>query len=349
MRAVVFDRLGGDEVLELADIPNRELKQDELLVRLSSIGLNRADLLFPQGRYFSKPEFRIPIDQDGQDGQDGKTEQKRLVSRLGFEGAGRVVDTGVDCRHLLDKRVGILAFDGNVSQQGCLAEYAICKSAKALATPEALSDDEAGSIWVQYLTAWGGVVLDGGIEEGQTLTVTAASSSVGIAAIQAGKSLGAKVIATTTSDDKIQKLRDVGADLVINTKSQDYVEQVKEFTEGKGTDVVFDAVAGPFTRYLVQGAGKGSKLIIQGMLDRRPMDIHAGVLMKRLLTVKGFTLDVLWESPPLLQNAVDAVTESINSTRLTPIIAAKFSLDEFSQAYAFLKSNKQFGKVVICP
>ena len=110
---------------------------------------------------------------------------------------------------------------------------------------------------------------------------------------------------------------------------------------------MFDAVAGPDTRHLVQGSAIGSKVIIQGMLDRRPMDIHAGVLMKRLLTVKGFTVNMILDNPELLSNCAKQITQGINDLQLVPVIAKTFTLSQFKEAFSLLKSNKHIGKILI--
>ncbi len=345
MQAVVLKESDSERTLHLADLPLPELPQVDtsknqcVRVKLSSIGLNRADTLFPQGRYFFKPEFTSFPSGEGTQG----------YSRAGFEGAGIVDAVNVGSSFKVGDRVAILPLTFNVSQQGCLAEYGIYDENILIPTPDSISDELAGSIWMQYLTAWGGLVTDGQLQEGQTVVITAASSSVGIASIQIAKMLGATAIATTTSDEKVLQLKELGADHVINMKTDDYVDKIKTITQNKGTDLVFDAVAGPATRSLVQGSARGGKIIIQGMLDRRPMDIHAGVLMKRLLTLKGFTLDILLDNPSQLQKAIKHTTNGLNTGALKPIIAQQFPMSRFEDALLLLKSNKHTGKIVVTP
>ena len=337
MQAVVFKKGDSDNTLHLADLPLPQLTQagekgnKSVRVKLSSIGLNRADTLFPQGHYFFKPEY------------------ENSYCRVGFEGAGIVDAVNEGSAFKVGDRVAILPLKFDVSKQGCLAEYGIYDESIIIPSPSAISDDLTGAIWMQYLTAWGGLVTDGQLQANQTAVITAASSSVGIAAIQIAKMLGATAIATTTSDEKEVQLKALGADHVINMKTHDYVEKIKEITQNKGTNLVFDAVAGPATRGLVQGSARGGKIIIQGMLDRRPMDIHAGVLMKRLLTLKGFTLDLLLDNPEQLKNAIQKITEGLNSGALKPVIAKQFPMNQFEDALHLLKSNKHTGKIVINP
>jgi len=349
MQAVVFTENDSESTLHLSELPLPQLPQSpnkadnpenrSVRVKISSIGLNRADTLFPQGRYFFKPVFTSLASGSGDNG----------YCRLGFEGAGVIDAVNKGSAFKVGDRVAILPLKFDVSKQGCLAEYGIYDESILIPSPESVSDELTGAIWMQYLTAWGGLVTDGQLQESQTVVITAASSSVGIAAIQIAKMLGATAIATTTSDEKVLQLKALGADHVINMKTDDYVENIKAITHNKGTDLVFDAVAGPATRGLVQGSARGGKIIIQGMLDRRPMDIHAGVLMKRLLTVKGFTLDLLLDNPTQLKQAIEHVTEGLNNGKLKPIIAKQFPINQFEDALLLLKSNKHTGKIVVNP
>jgi NADPH:quinone reductase-like Zn-dependent oxidoreductase len=342
MRAVVFKELGGDEVLQLSDIPVGEPERGEVLVRLTSVGINRADLLFPQGRYFSKPTFSVqPIALPG-------APAKTRVSRLGFEGAGIVTATGEGAQPRVGERVAFVNFD-QVSKLGCLAEYATVSEDKILPVPTSVNNEIAGAVWIQYLTAWGGLVADGALQEGQTVVITAASNSVGLASIQIAKMQNARVIATTTSDNKFEALYQAGADLVLNPGRVNYIEEITNFTHESGTDLVFDAVAGPAIRQLVQGSKKCGRIIIQGMLDRRPMDIHAGVLMKRQLTIKGFVIGQLLDNPTLLKQAVSAITTGLDKGSLKPVIAGIYSLKDFRSAFELLRSGRHLGKIVILP
>lgn len=343
MRVVAFSEPGSISVLTQREEVIHQPQQGEVLIKIESVGLNRADSLYREGRYFIKPFA------EGTSVGGAISAKRPAYSRLGFEGAGVIEAVADHSSFAVGERVAVTPLQFDVISNGCLAEYGVYAESSLIRTPSSVPPALAGGIWMQYLTAWGGLVLDGGLRQGQTLVVTAASSSVGVACIQLGKSLGATVVATTTSEPKAAQLYDLGADHVINMKNDDYVERIRQITAGKGTDLVFDAVAGPSTRFLVQGAGRGSKIIIQGLLDRRPMDIHAGVLMKRLLTFKGFTLDLLLESPLALAQAVKKITEKLNLGELKPVIAQQFSLDCFAEAFALLESNVHTGKIIVNP
>jgi len=339
MRTLILPCTSHPESLKLVEAALPEPKKGEIRVKLTSIGLNRGDLLFTQNRYFIKPN-------------EG--------SRIGFEGAGIVDAIGIDTKTelKLGDRVGLCPMSFDVSTQGCLADYGIYPHEALIPSPGTLDDSEAGAIWMAYFTAWGGLVDAGQLTRNETAVITAASSSVGIAAIQVANMLGAKSIACTTSQDKAQALHDLGAQHVIvqerNNKPieqaiQHYVDQIQNVTHKQGSDLVFDAVAGPMTHALIKASKREGRIVIHGLLDRRPMDIHAGVLMKRLLTLKGYTVDQTLNQAQQKQSAILAIQNGFSNKQLKPIIAKKFTLENFKQAFEYLKSNQHLGKIVITP
>ena len=189
------------------------------------------------------------------------------------------------------------------------------------------------------------------------MVVTAASSSVGIAALQVAVLAGANPVAITTSQSKAEALRALGpwSVFVMPTERSDikatsgYVDFIRSVSGGRGSDLVFDAVAGPGISELIKGSARGGRIILQGLLDRRPMDIHAGVLMKRLLTLKGFTVDVVTGDPANLAAGVAFVTAGLESGSLAPVIARRFALDQWREAFQLLESNQHIGKIIVNP
>lgn len=331
MRAVILkDSNRPDQlVIEEQNIPSPE--EGEVRVKMRSVGLNRADLLYPAGKYFTKPVSG---------------------SRIGFEGAGIIDACGPNTTLKEGDEVGICPMSLDVISQGCLAEYGIYREDQLLPTPPSISLEDSGTIWMAYLTAWGGLVDAGQMKAGEHVVITAASSSVGIAAIQLSKQLGAISIATTTSEDKANYLKQLGADhVIVQSRDEDgiqhYVDQVRKITRDRGSDLVFDAVAGPATHGLIKASKRGGTIVIHGLLDRRPMDIHAGVLMKRLLTIKGYTLDQTLENPETKNCAVNTITSGVEQHILSPVIASRFSFDDFQSAFQELNKNQHTGKILI--
>lgn len=341
MRALILKSATNSESLELVAHALSDPKKGEVRLKLSSIGLNRGDLLYTQNRYFIKPDSG---------------------SRIGFEGAGVIEKIGPDTesQFSIGDRVGIAPMGFDVQMQGCLAEYGNYPLDALIQSPSDLHDTDTGAIWMAYFTAWGGLIDSGKLMKGETVVITAASSSVGIAAIQIANMIGAIPIATTTSEDKAQALIELGAKHVIiqtsvhsttkpNVQINHYVDKIRAYTSNQGSDLVFDAVAGPMSHALIKGSKREGRIIIHGMLDRLPMDIHAGVLMKRLLTLKGYTVDQTLTHKKNKALAIEAIRKGFSTKQLKPIIAKHFSLDQFDQAFAYLRSNQHIGKIVITP
>jgi NADPH:quinone reductase-like Zn-dependent oxidoreductase len=341
MRALILTKANNAESLELIEAPTPEPKTGEVRLKLTSAGLNRGDLLYTQNRYFIKPDSG---------------------SRIGFEGGGIIDKIGpnTDTQFCIGDQVGISPMGFDVASQGCIAEYGSYPTKALIKSPLGLPNKDAGAIWMAYFTAWGGLIDSGKLVKGETVVITAASSSVGIAAIQIANMIGAIPIATTTSEDKALALIKVGAKHVItqvkdssttqlNSQINHYVNKIKAYTSNKGSDLVFDAVTGPMSHALIKGSKREGRIVIHGMLDRLPMDVHAGVLMKRLLTLKGYTVDQTLTHKKNKAIAINAIREGFSTSQLKPTIAKHFSLSQFKEAFSYLRSNQHIGKIVITP
>ena len=329
MKTVIFNEVGSSKVLQIEDREKPEPGQGEVRLKITAIGLNRGDCLFREGYYFFKPTF---------------------PSRFGYEGAGIVDAVGenvTSCK--VGDRMAVVPSSFNASEQGCCAEYAVFPEPWLIPTPPSISNDIAGGIWMQYITAWGALVTEANIQERDCVVIPAASSSVGIAAIQITNMRKGVSIATTTSPDKVERLKELGAAYVINMKEEDYVARVKEISKGIGAKVVFDPVAGPTMHDHVAASALYGTIFIYGLLDRRPMDIHAGAMMKKLLTIKGYTLYTLFQDQKVLRSIVSGITEGIEQGALKPTIAKQFKLEQIRDACDYMESNQQIGKIIINP
>jgi NADPH:quinone reductase-like Zn-dependent oxidoreductase len=233
-----------------------------------------------------------------------------------------------------------------MTQYGTYGEYAVLPAHALAHYPANLTPVEGTSIWMQYLTAYG-VVEVGGLKKGQYLLITAAASSVGLAAIQIAKSLGAISIATTRNKAKSDALLEAGADFVINTKSEDLIERVQEITGGKGFAVAFDPVAGPGLETLAKAAGRGATIMEYGALDPEPTPFPLFPAMSKGLNIRGYTIFEINTDRKRSARARKFVTEKLADGTFKPIIAKTFKLDEIVEAHRYMESNEQIGKVVV--
>lgn len=325
-RVVRFHEIGGPENLKVEEQPTRQPGSREAKLRVQAVGLNRAEALYMRGYYFEKPS---------------------LPSRIGYEAAGVVeaVGEGVDQTWVGKSVATMPGFSQN--QYGVLGEEAIVPVSALAAYPAKLSPAEGASIWMQYLTAWGALVHHGRVAAGDAVVIPAASSSVGLAAIQIVKDAGGTAIAATRTSRKRQELLNLKADHVIATEEEDIVARVQEITGGKGARLIFDPVAGPFVEKLADAAAPGGIIFEYGSLSMQPTPFPLMTALRKGLSLRGYSLMEFRENPAVLDLARQYVHERLESGRFIPKIARMFPLERAVDAYQYLESNAQVGKVVI--
>ena len=325
-KVVRFHALGGPENLKLEELPSRSPGEGEVKLRVQAVGLNRAEYGFMQGFYMEHPE---------------------LPSRIGYEASGVVesVGPGVDASWIGKKIATVPGF--SMSKNGVLGEEAIVPVNVLGEYPAKLSPIEAAAIWMQYLTAYGALITYGGLKRGDFVVITAASSSVGLAAIQIVNAEGAVPIAATRRSNKRADLLALGAKHVIATEEEDLVAKVKEITGGDGARLVFDPVGGPTFEKLVEAAAYHGTVFLYGWLSMQPTPLPLRPALSRGLTIRGFSLMEIRREPELLKAAKQYVFDRLADGRFDPKIAKTFPLAQSSEAYQYLASNQQVGKIVI--
>ena len=216
--------------------------------------------------------------------------------------------------------------------------------------PSSLSWEQAASIWMQYLTGYGALIDIADLKAGDTLVIPAASSSVGLAAIQIANRVGATPIALTRRSSKRQALLDAGATHVVVTDEQDLVKEVLGLTGGKGARVVFDPVGGPTMEKLVRVTMPHGIVFLYGALSPEPTTVPALELVAKSIVLRGFWLAEITLDPTRLERLERGkrfVNEGLADGSLKPIIAKTFPLEEIVEAHRYLESNQQIGKVVV--
>lgn len=325
-KVVRFHQVGGPEVLQFEEIPQRDPGPGEMRLRVQAVGLNRAEALYIRGRYLEQPQ---------------------LPSGVGYEAAGIVdaVGEGVES-HWVGRPVSTIP-GFSMNQYSVLGEEAIVPASVIAAYPETLSPVEGTAIWMQYLTAWGGLVHLGRISAGDFAIIPAASSSVGLAAIQIVKDHGAISIATTRTSKKKAELQALGADHVIATQEEDLVKRVHQITGGKGARVIFDPVAGPAVEQLAAAAAHGGVIIEYGGLSGAPTPFPLFAALGKQLVMRGYTLHILHAEPALARMGREYVFDRLADGRFKVQIAKTFPFAQAADAYRYLESNEQVGKIVI--
>ena len=327
VKIVRFHQFGEADVLQLDELPLSEPGKGEVRIKVEAIGLNRAEVMFRQGAYLERPD--------------------RFPSTLGYEAAGIIdaVGEGVSEFQVGDRVSTIPGF--SMKQYGMYGESAIAPADSVAKYPAGLSANE-GTIWMQYITAYGALVYHGQAKPGDFVLITAASSSVGYAAIQIAKAQGAIAIATTRGTAKKQMLLDNGADYVIVTNEEDLVQRVMEITSNHGADLIFDPVAGAFVETLAAAAAQGATLFEYGALSpdaATPFPLF--LALQKALKIQGYTLFEITSDPAKLAQAKQYIYDGLESGKLVPILDRIFGFEQIVEAHKYMESNQQNGKIIV--
>lgn len=325
-KVVRFHELGGPEVLRIEEEPSRTPGKGEVKLKIQASGLNRAESMYYHGAYLETPN---------------------LPSRIGYEVAGVVeaVGEGVDKGWLGKPVATVPGFSQN--RFGTLGDEAIVPADVLGEYPPNLTPTQAAAIWMQYLTAWGALLHFGGLKPGDFVSIPAASSSVGLAAIQIVRDAGATAIAVTRKSTKRQVLLDLGAHAVIASEEEDYATRIGEITGGRGVRLTFDPVGGPFVEKLAQAAAREGIIFLYGLLSGQQTPFPLFPALSKGLSLRGYTLHEITANPELLATAKRYVYDRLADGRFVPKIAKTFPFAQTVEAYKYLESNQQIGKVVI--
>jgi NADPH:quinone reductase-like Zn-dependent oxidoreductase len=226
-------------------------------------------------------------------------------------------------------------------------ELASFPSAHVVKHPASLSWEAAAAAWMQYVTAYGALIDIAAIRRGNFVVITAASSSVGLAAIQIANSVGATTIAVTRSSAKKQALLDAGAAHVIAAAEEDLEGRLKAIAGPAGVQVVFDPIGGPIFEPLTAAMARGGLLIEYGALSAEQTPFPLFKVLSKSLTLRGYVVHEITGDPTRLEAAKAFVLDGLRSGALQPIIARTFPFEQIVEAHRFLESNEQFGKVVV--
>ena len=268
-RVVRFYRTGGPEVLQIDTIDVPAPGTGEVRIGVKALGLNRAESMFRSGHYLEAPVF---------------------PSRLGYEASGVVdaVGPGVKAWKPGDAVSTIPAF--SQGSYGVYGDLAIVPAAAVAQHPASLSWTEAAAVWMQYLTAYGALIQIAKLTPGDSVLIPAASSSVGLAAVQIANLVGATPIALTRTRDKREILIQHGAAHVIATAEEDLVASVMTITKGAGARVAFDPVGGPTVAKLTAALAPGGILFQYGALSTEPTPLPLRDVLGKRLTIRGYVL-----------------------------------------------------------
>ncbi len=316
-KTVRIHQTGGPEVLRLEDLPVGNPGPGEIRIRVQSIGLNRSEIGYRAGGYPVKP---------------------KLPSLMGYEACGVVEALGPGVQgHAVGDQVCVIP-TYRLGEYGVYAESAIVPAKSVIAVPPGLTPVQASAVWMAYLTAYA-IIEVAKVGIGDHVLIPAASSSVGLAAIQLANWAGAVPIALTRHSTKAAALREQGA--------QHVVAEVMRITAGKGARTAFDPVGGPFVEKLCNSLAEEGILFIYGGLSEQATPYPHWPVALKGLSLRGWVFSSIANKPERFARVRQVILTGLASGHLKPVIAKTFTLDHIVDAHAYMESNQQIGKVVV--
>lgn len=323
MRAVVIREPGAPEVLEVREVPRPEPGPGEVLVRVASSGLNRADLLQRRGRY--------PV-------PEGYPED---IPGLELAGTVEAVGEGVSGLAVGDGVMGILGGGG-------YAELAVSPADTLVPIPDGMDPSTAGAIPEVYMTAYDAAFLQEGLASGEALLVHAVGSGVGTAAVQLARRIGATVIGTSRTPEKLERAKELGLDHAVLADDA-WPERVLELTDGRGVDVILDLVGGPYLAGNQRVVAVRGRHIVVGVPGGMEAVLNLRALMGRRASIRGTVLRArpLEEKVELARAFAGRVLPGFATGELEPVVDRRFPAEQAADAHAYMEANENFGKILL--
>ncbi|MHA2787642.1 NAD(P)H-quinone oxidoreductase [Corynebacterium sp. S7] len=311
MRAIRVSHPGGPETLRIEDVPIPRPSGDEVLIKVSGAGLNRADTLQREG---------------------GGNLPAGATDILGMEVSGTIVDTGEEVVALLSS--------------GGYAEYVSAPKELVLPKPQSSTVLEAAALPEVAATVVSNIFMIGHFQPGETVLIHGATGGVGTFAIQLIKALGGKVAVTASSDEKLQFAANLGADILINYRDQDFSQILASLG---GADIILDTVAGPYLDRNLQALNTNGRIVTIGRQDDGAAPLDFRTLMKKKASVTGTLLRdrPLHEKAEIMRETHKIVWPLLESGQIQPVIDRIFPLSKAVEAHEYFDSNKHIGKILL--
>lgn len=342
MKAVVFDRVGGPEVLELREVPDPLPRADEVRVEVKACGINHLDLWVRQGLRGLEPEMPHILGNDvvgvarevGEAVRHVKPGDRVLVCPTLSCGTCPACQAGDDnlCRQydVLGRR-----------RNGGYAEQVAVPGLNCLPYPDNLEWHEAAAVPLVFLTAWHMLVGRAALRPGEDCLVIAGGSGVGSAAIQVARLLGARVIATAGSAAKLERLKALGAHEVVDHAREDLAARVRALTTKKGVEVAFEHVGGKVFEQAVAALARNGRLVTCGATIGGTVTLDLNPVFGRHLSLLGSWMG--------RRSELIAALQFVRDGRLKPVVDSVRPLAEARQAHERIEAREHFGKVVLVP
>ena len=338
MRQIVISRSGGLDVLKIEKVPDPKPRKGEVLIKVKAAGLNFADILARQGLYPDAPKTPCVV---------------------GYEVSGIVEDVGegVD-KNLLNLPVMAL------TRFGGQAEMVIVPANQVFKKPESLSFEQAASIPVVYLTAYGLLIAMVSLQPGESVLIHNAGGGVGLAAIDIAKKYGA-ITYGTASPSKHSFLKERGLDYPIDYRTKDWLPTLKELTNEQGVELIIDPIGGGHWKKSYNALRSTGRLGMFGVSSASATGLkgkyqmlmaviqtpwfHPFSLLDKNKAVFGLNLGHLWHEVKKITSWMNVILDGVEQGWVRPYVDKVFPFDQIAQAHDHLESRKNTGKVILVP
>ncbi len=324
MRAVVVNQWMDPKDLRVSEFPEPTLTRGMVDIEVKAAGCNFFDILLVKGQYQVKPEFPfVPGAEVG-----------GIVRALGPEVEGFAVGDRV------------LASVPN----GAFAERVATPAPATWKMPAAMSFEEGAALPIVYPTSYAALVYRANLKPGENLLVHAAAGGVGIAAVQIGRALGARVIATAGGPEKLEVARKAGAEVLIDYAKEDFVERVRQATDGRGADVIYDSVGGDIFDKSLKCIAWNGRLLVVGFASGRIPEAKANRILLKNISLVG----IHWGAYAIYEReripeTFHALFRLYEEGKIKPVIYGTYALEDLPQALEALGSRASYGKVIVAP
>ena len=322
MKALLCTEFGPPDLLQYRDLPSPTAGPGQVVVYVKAASVNFPDVLIIQNKY----QFKAS-----------------LPFSPGCELAGIVKEVGANVAGV---SVGdrVMAF----IVHGAFAEEVVLDAGRIFPVPDGMGFEAAAALLVTYGTIDHALRDRGALKAGETVLVLGAAGGIGIAAIEIAKAVGARVIACASSDAKLAVCREHGADATINYASEDLRERIKALTEGRGPDVVYDAVGGAYTEPAFRSIAWRGRLLVVGFaageIPKLPLNL---ALLKGASVVGVFWGDFGKREPKPFAESLRQIATWYEQGKLRPHVSEKFPLARAADALKLMAARKVKGKVVL--
>lgn len=326
MKEIRFHKIGGPEVLQFDHVDIVKPKGTEILFKVEAFALNQADILFINGMHYTQPSF---------------------PSRIGSEATGEVIEIGEKVTKFKkgDKVTSIPFYTQKYGVQG---EYATVPEMYLTKVPDSYNVEEATSFWMQYLTAYYALFKLGNVKKGNYVFIPATSGTAGQGALKLAKDAGAIVIGSTRTKDKKKFILSLGAEHVIVTQEENTFERLKEISGEKGIKFVFDPVgSSAFNQQYMSSLSFGGSAAIYGLLSGEFPIFPILDLVRKNTTLHAYSMFNHVMIKEQLEEGIKYILERIEKGGLKPLVDKTFDFKNTVEAYRYMLSNKQRGKIVI--